>query len=671
MDKSLSSAFYCKALHNDAPEFLLHLPMRSLAHCTALLFDGSSAEATSRLFETPHHAWVVMPNDGRAALRQALDEMDQLSRSGTYVVLSMSYEASQYFAASDGLVLNHKPHAHPDLKNTPLLQALAFDRVTELSRDDAFEWLFNQAQHSPIQMQPTRTCVDETTFVAHINEIRERIAAGETYQVNYTFPMLSEILGEYNADHPDALLAQAYLQLIQDLRIPYGAYLTLPHNSILSCSPELFCELRETTLTCKPMKGTMPVAEHDNETTRRAALLASDPKNRSENLMIVDLMRNDLARLSCVTHVRVPTLFDVKRYGTVLQMTSTIRADLIEQPSLLELCDALFPCGSITGAPKRQTLSIIDRLEPYQRGVYCGTIGWLESIGSGKINATFSVPIRTLESSAHPLMGIHASTSSDTTSLVRWPVQLSVGAGITYESDAHDEWQESLLKSRFYNQHTQVFELIETMRVVNKNGVWQVPLIDRHEQRISHSAHALGIAFNESDFHQCVTDCLSSIPAHMNQQAFLRLRVGLRADGTLHPTLAIPEPAPIIALFDIHPTSTQSSDVFLQHKTTVRSLYNQAIAQAKTAELFDYVFINELGQITEGARTNLFVQINGQWLTPPLSSGVLAGVQRSVLMEELKAQEHVLSATDVAQAQAWMLTNAVYGALPAQYKSHP
>ncbi|MGL4768462.1 MAG: chorismate-binding protein [Formosimonas sp.] len=616
--------------------------MRPLNHCFALLFNAATADAVSRLFTGARRVWVVggTEPDAVALLHAALRDIDAASRAGAHVVLSLSYES---LAAFDG-VASGKP------SNTPWLQAIEFAPPQLLNRTEALAWLSEQAGSACVHLSPAQPLLDEAQFVAQVERIRELIAAGETYQVNYTFPLQGELLAHATGD---AALAATYRQLVDGLKIPYGALLALPHNSLLSCSPELFFELSPTAITCRPMKGTAAVADNDVENTRRAAALAADPKNRAENLMIVDLMRNDVSRLPQVRQVSVPKLFEVKRYGAVLQMTSTVKAHLREQPSLYELFAALFPCGSITGAPKRRTMAIIEQLEPHARGAYCGAIGYIAPApaGQGALQTTFSVPIRTLETTAQPV--------TDALNIQHWPLRLSVGAGITYDSVAADEWQESLLKARFLTRHTQPFELIETLRV-ERGGV--MPLLAQHMARMQRSAAALGWVIASLDFSDEITAALHAMP---HEADFVGLRLGLQADGTRSATMRLPTPLGERVPFAIHTTRTDSSNPFLQHKTTARALYNSAMREAAQRGLFDYVFCNEKGELTEGARSNIFIRLDGQWLTPPLSSGVLAGVQRAQLLTQLPARERVLTLADLNRAEAVLLSNALYGALPA------
>lgn len=620
--------------------------MRGLQDCSALLFDGSSAQAQSRLYTQALHAWLVQGDepDAHERLQTALNEVEAWVQTGSgQVVLSLAFEAAAAFTVVEGLSLRHQA-------TTPWLQALAFAEPQLLNREQTLTWLQHQGQHTLTHLTPVTSAIEQSQFVEHIESIRALIAAGDTYQVNYTFPLHSELLAYAQGD---AALAAVYYQLARDLNIAYGAFLRLPANSVLSFSPELFLEMHANTMTCRPMKGTAAVADTEAETQQRAVALAADAKNRAENLMIVDLMRNDLSRLPEVMQVTVPSLFEVKRYGTVLQMTSTVHAKLHQQPSLLGVFNALFPCGSITGAPKRRTLQIIDELEPQARGAYCGAIGFIEAAADKQLHLVLNVPIRTLQTSAEPQL--------DALGIQHWPLQLSVGAGITYGSQALDEWEECFLKARFFTRHTQAFELIETLRVEQQ----RIALFAQHLARLQKSAAALGWRIPSS---AAVQSCIDEVLPQSASHQVIRLRLTLNADGQLAATFTTLEPVQDTVRIALYPVRVDARNPFLQHKTTARMLYNQALREAKAAGLFDYVFCNERGELTEGSRSNLFVLLNGQWYTPAVSCGLLAGVQRSVLLAELQAQEQVLYLEDLAQAQGIIVCNALYGVLMASFE---
>lgn len=619
--------------------------MRSLPQCFAFLFDGSHAEASSRLYTKPSKAWVIRgdEHEARTLLYAALNEIETwVQEDAGQIVLSVSFEAARAFSVAQGLPLSNKPN------NTPWLQALAFRQTQVFNRAQALAWLVQQGQGAVAHLTPARALIEPAQFVEHIAVIRERIAAGDSYQVNYTFPLQNELLG-YKGD---AALALAYQQLVNDLKIPYGALLAFPQSSFLSCSPELFVEMGAKQITCRPMKGTVAVADTEAATQQRAKLLSQDPKNRAENVMIVDLMRNDLSRLSEVKQVTVPRLFEIERYGTVLQMTSTVQAELKQQPSLVHLFNALFPCGSITGAPKRRTLQIIDELEPYARGAYCGAIGFIEK-REHKLHASFNVPIRTLQTTAQPQV--------DVLGMEHWPIQTSVGAGITYGSDALAEWEESILKARFLTQHTQTFELIETMRV--EAGV--VALFEQHLVRLQESAQAFNWPIPSREALQTAID--KAIAATNHRINPIRLRLTLNAEGQLHTSTLALEMVQQVVKLALYKLPVDSNNPFLSYKTTARALYNRALAEAKVAGLFDYLFCNERGELTEGARSNLFISLKGQWYTPPLHCGLLAGVQRAVLFKKLSAQERVLYPAELLQAEQIQVCNALYGGLVAHF----
>lgn len=617
--------------------------MRCLHHCFAFLFDGSHAEASSRLYTKPSKAWIIQGDEpeARTLLYTALNEIEAwVQEDAGQIVLSLSFEAAKAFSVAQGLPLSNKSSP------TPWLQALAFKQTQVFNRAQALAWLAEQGQGAVAQFTPAQALVEPAQFIEHIAVIRELIAAGDSYQVNYTFPLRSELL----AYKGDAALALAYQQLVSDLKIPYGALLALPQSSLLSCSPELFVEMSAKHITCRPMKGTVAVADTEAETQQRAELLSQDPKNRAENVMIVDLMRNDLSRLNEVKQLTVPRLFEVERYGTVLQMTSTVQAALKQQPSLVNLFNALFPCGSITGAPKRRTLQIIDQLEPYARGAYCGAIGFIEQ-REKRLHASFNVPIRTVQTTAQPQV--------DALGMEHWPLQTSVGAGITYGSDAQAEWEESVLKARFLTQYTQAFELIETMRV--ENGV--VALFEQHLARLQTSAQAFHWPIPSREALQAAIDKAIAVAKHMLNP--IRLRLTLNAEGQLQTSTLALEAVQQSVKIALYKTPVVSNNPFLQHKTTARALYNQALAEAKMVGLFDYLFCNERGELTEGARTNLFILLKEQWYTPPLHCGLLAGVQREVLFKQLSAQERVLYPADLLQAEQIQVCNALYGGLVA------
>ncbi|WP_143483702.1 chorismate-binding protein [Propionicimonas paludicola] len=631
---------------------------RSLGQLGALLFDADPSQARCRRYRGPVRSWGCPADASAADVRRTVDELDAATRDGAEIVLSLAYEAYRVFSVADGLT----PLADPG--RTPLLQAVEFAGCDLLTADQALAWLAALAGDAEAQFAPVQPSITAEAYGAAVERVREQIAAGRTYQANLTFGTDSRLRGwaEPSGDTSggDRLLASGFAQLAAEAEIGYGALLLSPETSLLSLSPELFFSLDGRRLTTRPMKGTAPIGATPEETAANAEALAADPKNRAENLMIVDLLRNDLARLPQTRQVAVSEPFAVAQHGSVLQMTTTITADLDVLPSLWELLDALFPCGSVTGAPKRETIRILGELEAGPRGAYCGAIGYL-SAGPDGLAVTMSVPIRTLEAPAEP--------DITPAGLVSWPLRLGLGAGITYPSVAADEWAECLLKGQFLDRIGRRFELIETIRLVRTDLGWLAPAADAHRERMASSAAELGLPWRPSEFDEALMAGLAQASAvAAPDEDTLGLRLGLGEDGQYSLALRHLETVPV-ARFALHPQPRHSADPTLRHKTTLRSAYDRALADARSRGLFDAVFTNERGELTEGARSCLLVRLDGAWHTPPLCCGVLPSLTRAASLADLELGviESVLTPSDLLRAEELRLGNALYGLLTAQF----
>jgi para-aminobenzoate synthetase/4-amino-4-deoxychorismate lyase len=429
----------------------------------------------------------------------------------------------------------------------------------------------------------------------------------------------------------------------------YGAFVQEANTTLLSQSPELFVERTGDCLRAMPMKGTASAQ------TESAEQLASDPKNRAENIMIVDLLRNDLSRIAMPGSVTVPDLFQVKQHGNVLQMTSTIEARAKANVSLRTIMDAVFPCGSVTGAPKKRSMEIIQELENTPRDYYCGALGWLDPNG----DFAFSVPIRTLSlDPALPSKPRHFT--------------LGIGAGITIDSDAEKEWQECQIKSAFITEMPSELGLFETIRVENSK-----PLrCAAHLERLKHSAQALQIPYQQSQIDAAIDRACHAIKSPLPH----RLRVDLSAHGEV--TTRIQALDPIgneVAIFWAHDVlksasqaRMQSNNPLLAHKVSERALYDLAWNTAVAHGGFDAIFLNEAGFVTEGGRSSIFILPQGskEWITPPLSAGVLPGILRQSLLADpsWQAREVCFTVSDVVAAERIVVCNALRGALPAVLK---
>jgi para-aminobenzoate synthetase / 4-amino-4-deoxychorismate lyase len=453
-----------------------------------------------------------------------------------------------------------------------------------------------------------------------ILEIKSLIAAGDTYQVNFTDTV------KLNTELKPAA---AFATLSRQQPVPYAAFLNIAGQHILSLSPELFFTLNDNKITTRPMKGTMPRG-NDLESDALAALaLQHDEKNRSEHIMIVDLLRNDLGRICTMGSVEVEDLFTIEHYETLLQMTSRISGVLKPNLTFYEIFRALFPSGSITGAPKIRTMQIIRDLEQHPRGIYTGAIGHIAPNRS----ATFNVAIRTLTlSNGHVSMG--------------------VGGGIVADSDPAAEYRECLLKTSFLTHAPNDFQLIET---ILWNGNFY--LLTQHLNRLAASAAYFDFT---CPFVTIITQ-LKSLAATFDPTTKYRVRLLLDASGTATITSAalITKPTGLICL-STEPTS--STDLFLHHKTTRRILYDRFYKEAIAQGCDDIIFLNERNELTEGAISNIFLRIGSKLLTPSLTSGVLPGIYRSHILEtNPNAEEKALTLEDLHTADAIYICNSVRG----------
>jgi para-aminobenzoate synthetase/4-amino-4-deoxychorismate lyase len=468
-----------------------------------------------------------------------------------------------------------------------------------------------------------RPSVDRATYDAAVARIREAIAAGETYQVNHTFRLRARIRGDERGLYRDLALAQ---------RGAYAAYLAAGRYRVLSASPELFFRLEGDRITTRPMKGTAPRGrwlEEDEEIARR---LVASAKDRAENAMIVDLLRNDLGRISVPGGVGWEQLFRAERYETVWQLTSTIVADLRPGTGLLEVFRALFPSGSVTGAPKVATMRLIAELEDSPRGVYCGAVGYLAPPGSGEPRARFNVAIRT--------------AVVDATSGL---AEFGIGGGITWDSSAEGEYEEALTKARVLAAPRPSFALIETLRFSPAEGFAHLA---EHLERLAASAAYYGFGYDRAEVLRALEAAAPSEPA--------RVRLRLERDGACSVEVGpAPTPAagPVRVALDDEPIDP--ADVFWYHKTTRREPYDRR--RRRRPDVDDVILVNTLGEVTETTIANLAVLLGGEWVTPPRESGLLAGTLRARLLREGRLRERRVRIEELRAAPSLALVSSVRG----------
>jgi len=606
-----------------------------------LLDDSQStvSNPTSRLYQDPIQYWCIYPSakpeENEAAIQQVFKELTQATTRGEYLVTALAYELGLHFQGLKLPVTNH-----------PLIEAWSFQNYEELAKSAVDQFLAAGISQLPENetfagVADLNASIDFEQFSSDLHQIREWILAGDVYQINHTYRLGGQVYGS-----PLAL----YSRLRKRQPGRFGAFIQSPGRSILSHSPELFIQRNGDTLTAMPMKGTASALNSIGTD------LSEDPKNQAENVMIVDLLRNDMGRVAQTGSVKASKLFEVARHGDVLQMTSTVEAQLKKGIEFLDILRAVFPCGSVTGAPKKRSMEIIQELEP-SRDYYCGAIGWLDP----DHRFALSVPIRTLEidHNAHN----HGSLT------------MGVGAGITIESKPDEEWQECTIKSAFLTGLPSAVGLFETILV--KHG--EVQLIDSHLTRLAHSAQYLGIPFDRSRTKHYIFETWIDHSLTSNPSSQYRLRIDLSPLGELSHSLSelnsLPDSVKLFWAKDILPDPThsvmQSQDSLLRHKSHSRTWYDRAWQLSETQGGFDALFTNEAGFVTEGGRSSVFIQKANttEWLTPPLTAGLLPGVMRAQLLGDpsWNAREANLTIEDILLADKIVITNALRGAVPAHF----
>lgn len=545
-------------------------------------------------------------------------------QAGNHVAGFLSYEAGYHFEPA---ALRFA--SLPDASGAPLAWFGVYHAPlvrNELERVDAE---LGQSHETVQQVEEVSIGISRTEYCERIEQIRRYIEAGDFYQANFTVGMRQPWKRS---------AGELFEKIMRNQPVPYGALMNTGQTHILSASPELFFRKHGSRIVVRPMKGTARRGRDLEEDAQIAAWLAADEKNCAENVMIVDLLRNDLGRICEAGSVEVTKLFAVERYPDLLQMTSTVQGELKPETSVYEIFRSLFPCGSITGAPKVRTMQVIRELEREPRGVACGAIGYFSPAG----DAVFSVAIRTL-------------------TLRDGEVELRVGSGITYDSDPEAEYAECLLKSQFLTRAPQPFELIETM-------AWDGDFLflDLHLQRLRASAEYFDFRFAEED----IREQLGKFAENLARECRYRVRLLLSRNGAVSITSAQLAELRSPALLTVSTECTDSSDAFLRHKTTRRAVYDRAFAQAQTAGYDDALFLNERGEVTECAIHNVMIAKGGKLITPPLQCGLLPGVYRQhLLATHPEIEEAAITLEDVAAADRIFIFNSVRGLRPARIVS--
>lgn len=553
----------------------------------------------------------------------ALREIEQLTQvDGWYAAGFLSYEAAPAF---DAILETRASSAL--LEERSSLRSPG-ERRDFAARRNQFPYLWFGIYPEPrrvvlpkpgqpreiLNWQPT---IDRETYNAAIEQVKEHIGAGRTYQVNYTLRLQADFRG-----NP----WDFFLHLAQKQN-SHAAYVDTGRYVICSASPELFFQLDGNTITCRPMKGTVGRGCTTAEDRERAEWLKNSEKNRAENVMIVDMIRNDLGRIAEIGSVHVPRLFETERYPSLWQMTSTVTAET--RGSFSEILAALFPCASITGAPKVSTMKIIAGLETTPRRMYTGSLGYL---APGR-KATFNVAIRT------------ALIDRE-----RRSAEYGVGGGIVWDSTRANEYEEALLKARVLVEEPVPFSLLETLLWTKESGFF---LEKKHLARMLDSANYFDIPVTKEKLEEYLAQISSSF------QSAQRVRVVLDQDGELTSEVSPFEPEADSRILRARLASepVDSTDTFLFHKTTRRFVHESA--QAECEECDDVLLYNEAGELTEFTIGNLVVELDGQLVTPPLACGVLAGTFRAYLMESGRVVERTIRLEQLQDCTSIFRVNSI------------
>ena len=566
---------------------------------------------------------------------RCFSRLDEALKEGFYVAGFLSYEAGEAFEErlkarrvfdfpllwfgvyEEPLIYDHRQGC---FKNSPHKSHALIKKI-----------LSAKSCKQDYSLKNIRANISQNAYLKAIAKIKELIARGLTYQVNYTFKLKFSFSGSS---------AALYLDLRDKQNVSYSAYIRTRRYSILSFSPELFFRKGANKICTRPMKGTAARGRNLEEDLSISEQLKGCPKNKSENLMIVDLLRNDLGRVSTTGSVRVPRLFNVEKYETLFQMTSDIESRLKRRYSSFDLFSHIFPSGSVTGAPKIKTMEIIRQLEKEPRNVYTGSIGFFSPQNCG----TFNVAIRTL------LIDNKKKAA-----------EMGVGSGIVYDSAAAGEYAECRLKADFLVKKPQKFELIETMLWQPDKGFSR---LRQHLRRLGNSAKYFDFVYKGED----VLAALARLEKRFKRKSY-RVRLLLDKEANIRLEASkLKSSVPAQPRVYLCAKRTDSRNPFLYHKSTNRKIYDQEYKRCRRLGFYDVIFANEKDEITEGAISNIFIRKNGSLYTPPVSCGLLDGVYRRSMFSLHKegVKEKVLHKKDLLGAEEIYLCNSVKGLVRVQ-----
>jgi para-aminobenzoate synthetase/4-amino-4-deoxychorismate lyase len=559
------------------------------------IFENTKAPSDENSFSFAGACHEILATEV-SEIPKCFREIEKLSRQGYFLAGFVSYEAGTHF-----LDVNSSKNI-----NFPLIHFHAFKEKTFLPPGSKTAESFTLTNF--------QRDISYQQYLDAYNIVQNHLRRGDTYQVNLS--LRESFNGPEDSFH-------LYHSLKESQRVPYATYISLKDFDLLSFSPELFLKKEGNSLFSLPMKGTSEVSSSSSNID-----LINDPKSISENTMIVDLIRNDLSLIAKRGSVKAHRLCVLEEYETLNQMISEVRCELEDNVSIYEIFKALFPCGSITGAPKKSTMEIIDKVESSERGIYTGAIGYIEPNG----NFQFNVAIRTLVGDK------------------KGKYTYGLGSGVLADSEPRSEHKEIWLKSKFIKKLNSDFYLFTTMHF--ENGTFRN--LEEHLSRLQDSADYFGFFYNVSE----IETGLSSLGISSKKQ---KCKLILNYDGKIKIELSDLQKDNALKVISLSDIRVSSRDIFLQHKTSKRTVYDAEYALAISSDFYDVVFFNELGHLTEASRHNIFIKIGDTWRTPRLKSGLLSGIQRAKTMIEFKAVESDLMHKDLLSADEIILTNSVRG----------
>lgn len=584
----------------------------------------NSEQSKSYYFSNPVEEVLVYESDSFAT---GLDKINQLRQAGLYLAGYIAYNAAD--ALYDKLSLNH------DI-NEPLLHFIAYKTAQRFASKDLSQLLPDLLQtNAELNFDYFELSSDYIEYVTKFDQVQQHLIAGDSYQLNLTLPLTLHL------DKTD--LFGLYYQLSRSHPVAYASYLPFQPKSLISISPELFFRKVGNKILVQPMKGTMPRGKSEIEDIANAEFLVNDAKNRAENLIIVDLLRNDLAKFCVPSSVKTSELFVVEKFHSLFQMTSKIEADLPAKITFTDIVSGLFPCGSITGAPKLRTMQLIEHIEGYSRGLYSGAIGYILPNN----DMQFNVAIRTLNAGVENLQ----------------QMQLGVGGGITVKSDPLEEWNEIATKLGFIRKfYHPSFKLIESFLIVN--GV--MINLDAHLLRLNSSAQKLGFSCEVTQIRHDLIDYVSR-NSLVNERYKLRMELDFNGNCKIEHALIGENPTLLRVAIHSHKINTQHG-LFL-HKTDsaiTRGVYTQIDQECKPELVDELIFVNQDGFLTESRYHNLIVEYKGSLITPPLSHGLLPGIYRQQMLANGKLFEQAIKPEMLGRADEIYLCNDVRGLIKCQ-----